>query len=137
MNDIVQAQWLRLMENAEDPQRVGRSTFVAPYAEMLQTAYAHRRLQVLFPWTGMWELHFSRCTEQRWTWDIPYIAPAKDGRFLVAGPSRSQVVGYAHSAEDAVGMVVDRLPRGCGRAFVGTPAELADYEDAHMPHVNP
>jgi hypothetical protein len=39
--------------------------------------------------------------------------------------------------EDAVGMVVDRLSRGCGRVFVGTPAELADYEDAHMPHVNP
>ncbi len=64
MNDIVQAQWLRLMENAEDPQRVGRSTFVAPYAEMLQTAYAHRRLQVRFPWTGMWEWK----TRSGWWW---------------------------------------------------------------------
>lgn len=107
---------------------MGRSMFVAPYLTMLRTAHAHPRLQVLFPWTGMWELHFSRCTEQRWTWDIPYIAPTKDGRFLVAGPLRSQVIGHADSADEAVQKVVDRLPPGCGKAFVGTPDDLAEFE---------
>ncbi|UGQ12060.1 DUF6193 family natural product biosynthesis protein [Yinghuangia sp. ASG 101] len=131
MNDVVQDQWLRLIANADDPQKMGRSMFVTPYATMLRTAYAHPRLRVLFPWTGMWELHFSRCTEQRCTWDIPYIAPTKDGRFLVAGPLRSQVVGHADSAHDAVALVVGRLPVGCGKAFVGTPEELAVHERNH------
>ncbi len=36
-------------------------------AELLEAAYAEPRLRQLFPWTGMGELHFSRCTEQRWT----------------------------------------------------------------------
>lgn len=128
MNDIVQDRWLSLIADADNPQYRGSSVFGAPYAELLRTAYAHPRLRVLFPWTGMWELHFSRCTEQRWTWDIPYISPAKDGRFLVAGPSRSQVVGYADSVDEAVQMVVDRLPANCGEAFVGTPDDLAEFE---------
>ncbi|UGQ14737.1 DUF6193 family natural product biosynthesis protein [Yinghuangia sp. ASG 101] len=128
MHDVVQDQWLRLLANAGDPRRIGRSMFVVPCATMLRTAYAHPRLQVLFPWMGMGELHFSWCTEQPWTWDIPYIAPTSDGRFLVAGPLRSQIVGHADSAHDAVAMVVDRLPPECGKAFVGTPAELVVHE---------
>ncbi|MGX1757120.1 DUF6193 family natural product biosynthesis protein [Streptomyces lydicus] len=33
--------------------------------ELLEAAYAEPRLRQLFPWTGMGELHFSRCAEQR------------------------------------------------------------------------
>ncbi|MFI0486592.1 DUF6193 family natural product biosynthesis protein [Actinomadura sp. 9N215] len=40
-------------------------------AELLDAAYAEPRLRELFPWTGMGELHFSRSTDQWWTWDIP------------------------------------------------------------------
>lgn len=76
----------------------------------------------------MGELHFSRCTEQRWTWDIPYIQPAAAGTYWVSGPRRTQTVGPAPTAQDAIAMVVQRLPAGCGPAFPGTPEELAAHE---------
>jgi hypothetical protein len=76
----------------------------------------------------MAELHFSRCTGKRWTWDIPYIGPTKDG-YMVQGPLRSQTVGPAATAADAIAMVVERLPPNCGPAFIGTPDELAAHEE--------
>ncbi|MCC2277267.1 DUF6193 family natural product biosynthesis protein [Streptomyces sp. ET3-23] len=96
--------------------------------ELLEAAYAEPRLRELFPWTGMGELHFSRCTEQRWTWDIPYIQPAAEGGYWVSGPSRSETVGPAATPQQAIAMVVERLPPNCGPAFVGTPEELAAHE---------
>ncbi|MBT2506546.1 hypothetical protein J7I98_11690 [Streptomyces sp. ISL-98] len=99
---------------------------------MLEAAYAEPRLRQLFPWTGMGELHFSRCTEQRWTWDIPYIQPAAEGEYWVSGPSRSESVGPAATPAQAVTMVVERLPPGCGPAFVGTPEELAIHDAAAL-----
>ncbi|WP_240450134.1 DUF6193 family natural product biosynthesis protein [Streptomyces sp. S1] len=102
-------------------------------ADLVAAAYSEPRLRQLFPWTGMWELHFSRCTEQRWTWDVPYIGPTAagpdhTGPYYVEGPSRTRRVGEAGTAREAVAMVVERLPPGCGPAFVGTPGELAAYE---------
>ncbi|MFE3179669.1 DUF6193 family natural product biosynthesis protein [Streptomyces violascens] len=35
---------------------------MAPFAELVRAAYAEPLLRQLYPWTGMWELHFSRCT---------------------------------------------------------------------------
>src|SRR5436190_15702482 len=109
-------------------------------AELLEAAYAEPRLRHLFPWTGMGELHFSRCTEQRWTWDIPYIQPAAGGTYLVSGPDRTQTVGPAATAQEAVAMVVERLPPGSGPAFVGTPEQLAAHggpSKDHPRHLNP
>lgn len=114
--DIIEAAWQTLLT----ARRVD--------GELLRTAYAESRLRQLFPWIGIGELHFSRCTEPRWTWDIPYIAPTMGGGFFVGGPLRSQSVGPAPTAQAAVAMVVNRLPPGCGRAFVGTPEELAEKE---------
>ncbi|MFI7316824.1 DUF6193 family natural product biosynthesis protein [Streptomyces venezuelae] len=99
-------------------------------AELLEAAYATPRLRQLFPWTGMGELHFSRCTEKRWTWDIPYIQPASEGTYWVSGPSRSESVGPAATAQEAIALVVARLPAHCGPAFAGTPEQLAAYEGA-------
>jgi hypothetical protein len=96
--------------------------------ELLEAAHAEPRLRRLFPWTGMGELHFSRCTAWPWTWDIPYIEPAADGTYLVSGPSRVQTVGPATTAQEAIAMVVDRIPPGIDRAFVGTREELAADE---------
>jgi hypothetical protein len=96
--------------------------------ELLEAAYAEPRLRQLFPWTGMGELHFSRCTEHRWTWDIPYVQPATGGAYWVAGPDRTQSVGPAATAQEAIAMVVERLPPGSGPAFVGTSEELAAHE---------
>ncbi|WP_257002399.1 DUF6193 family natural product biosynthesis protein [Streptomyces sp. WZ.A104] len=73
-------------------------------------------------------LDFSRCTEQRWTWDIPYIQPSAGGSYWVSGPLRSQTVGPAETVGEAVAMVLERLPVGCGPAFLGTPEELAAHE---------
>ncbi|MFI9031076.1 DUF6193 family natural product biosynthesis protein [Streptomyces sp. NPDC053560] len=55
-------------------------------SELVEAAYAEPRLRQLFPWTGMGELHFSRCTEKRWTWDIPYIQPTAEDTYRVSGP---------------------------------------------------
>jgi hypothetical protein len=97
-------------------------------AELLDAAYAEPRLRRLFPWTGMGELHFSRCTEWPWTWDVPYIEPAAGGTYLVSGPSRAETVGAAATAQEAVAMVVDRLPPGTSSVFVGTRAEFAAHQ---------
>ncbi|MFC9590056.1 DUF6193 family natural product biosynthesis protein [Streptomyces sp. NPDC056944] len=67
-----------------------------------------------------WELHFSRCTEMAYTWDVPYIGTLREGRYHVEGPHRSSPrIAETDSAQAAVAMVVDRLPPGCGPAFIG------------------
>lgn len=106
-------------------------------AELVAAAHAEPQLRQLFPWVGMWELHFSRCTEKRWTWDVPYIGataagPGHAGPSYVAGPLRTQKIGEAATAQEAVAMVVDRLPRNSGPAFTGSPEELAAYEQARQ-----
>ncbi|QDN84050.1 hypothetical protein FNV64_41525 [Streptomyces sp. S1A1-7] len=96
---------------------------------MVQVAYAEPQLRQLCPWAGMWELHFSRCTGFRPTWDIPYIGTLTDGRYYVEGPHRnSPRIAETDSAQAAVAMVIERLPPGCGPAFAGTAEELAAYE---------
>ncbi|MFZ3497241.1 DUF6193 family natural product biosynthesis protein [Streptomyces sp. 5.8] len=117
--DVVEAQWARLHSS----DRVD--------GHLVRAAYAEPRLRQLFPWVGMWELHFSRCTEHPSTWDVPYIAPRQGGGFVVAGPSRVESVGEADTAETAVKMVADRLPPGCGRAVVGNRHDLADLAGEH------
>jgi hypothetical protein len=94
-------------------------------AELLEAAYAEPRLRRLFPRTEMGELHLSRCTEWPWTRDVPYIQPAASGDYRVSGPSRAETVGPAATAQEAVAMVVDRLPPGTGSVFVGTREEFA------------
>ncbi|GDY70168.1 hypothetical protein SAV14893_095610 [Streptomyces avermitilis] len=101
--------------------------------ELIDAAYQEPRLRQLFPWTGMGELHFSRCTDPRWTWDIPYIQPAKGGGYWVSGPLRSESVGPAATAEQAVAMVIARLPSDASPAFVGTPEQLATHEASLTP----
>lgn len=100
--------------------------------ELIDAAYAEPRLRMLFPWTGMGELHFSRCTGTRWNWDVPHISPAVGGGYWVLGPSRSECAGQVDTAEQAIALVVEWLPAGCGPAFVGTPEELAAYEASHQ-----
>jgi hypothetical protein len=113
---VVEAGW----QDVRDDGRVR--------AELLEAAYAEPSLRQLFPWTGMGELHFSRCSEWPWTWDVPYIQPAAGRAYQVSGPSRSETVGPAATAREAVAMVVERLPPGTGAVFVGGPNQLAARE---------
>ncbi|MET9514695.1 DUF6193 family natural product biosynthesis protein [Streptomyces sp. NPDC002994] len=125
---VVEAAWQELLGDDAD--------YVS--ADLVAAAYAEPRLRELFPWVGMGELHFSRCTEERWTWDVPYIRPMAGGRdhtgpgpYSVEGPSRIQTIhraGKAETAQRAVAMVVERLPEGCGPAFAGTPEEWASAQ---------
>lgn len=116
--DIIETAWQTLLNS----HRVD--------GELLRTAYAAPQLRQLFPWVGIGELHFSRCTEPRWTWDIPYIVPTMGPGFLVGGPSRSHPASPAPTAEAAIAMVLNRLPPDCGPAFIGTPEELAESEQS-------
>jgi hypothetical protein len=110
---VIEVEWMKLR--------------AADYVDgdLVRAAYAEPRLRQLFPWVGMWELHFSRCTEHPWAWDVPYITPRRGGGFVVAGPSRVESVGETDTAEAAVEMVADHLPPGCGRAVVGNRHDLA------------
>jgi hypothetical protein len=122
--DVVELAWQELL-NAD---RVS--------AELVAAAYAEPQLRQLFPWVGMWELHFSRCTEKHWTWDVPYIGPKAAGPDHVGPyyvrPLRTQKVGEAATAQEAVAMVVDRLPPNSGRAFIGSREELAAFEQTQQ-----
>ncbi|MFJ8596949.1 DUF6193 family natural product biosynthesis protein [Streptomyces sp. NPDC093598] len=129
MTNTVEAAWRRILTTAGEPRRPEESPLAAPFAELVLVAHAEPLLRQLYPWAGMWELHFSRCTEIRHTWDLPYIGTLGDGRYYVDGPSRtSPRIAETDSAQAAVAMVVDRLPPHCGPAFIGNAEELAAYE---------
>ena len=59
--------------------------------------------------------------------DHGVVPPDGSGCPLGSG-ERSESVGPAATPAQAVMMVVERLPPGCGPAFVGTPAELAIHD---------
>uniref|UniRef100_UPI0031DC9BBE DUF6193 family natural product biosynthesis protein n=1 Tax=Streptomyces hawaiiensis TaxID=67305 RepID=UPI0031DC9BBE len=131
MTNTVEAAWHKILTAAGEPHRPERSPLADPFAELVPVAHAEPLLRQLYPWTGMWELHFSRCTEIRHTWDIPYIGILGDGRYYVEGPRRTSLrIAETDSAQAAVAMIIDRLPPHCGPAFVGNAEELAAYERA-------
>ncbi|WP_254211829.1 DUF6193 family natural product biosynthesis protein [Streptomyces sp. ADI95-16] len=91
--------------------------------ELVRAAHAEPLLRQLHPSSSHQNLHFSRCTGD-WSWDVPFVIHLPGGRYLVVGPSRSQIVGEADTAEEAIALVVGGLPPGCGPAIVGRREEL-------------
>ncbi|MFI2415793.1 DUF6193 family natural product biosynthesis protein [Streptomyces sp. NPDC018947] len=131
MTNTVEAAWHKILTTAGESRQPEESPLFAPFAELVLVAHAVPLLRQLYPWTGMWELHFSRCTESRYTWDIPYIGTLRDGRYYVEGPSRtSPRIAETDSAQAAIAMVIDHLPPHCGPAFIGNAEELVAYERA-------
>ncbi|WP_225800256.1 DUF6193 family natural product biosynthesis protein [Streptomyces sp. NK15101] len=131
MTSTVDAAWQKVLTTYGEPVPPEGSPLRKSFAALARVAHAEPALRRLHPWTGMWELHFSRCTERDYTWDVPYIGTLGDGRYYVEGPSRrSPRIAVTDSARAAVAMVVDRLPPGCGPAFVGNAGELAAHERA-------
>ncbi|MEU8763711.1 DUF6193 family natural product biosynthesis protein [Streptomyces sp. NPDC048659] len=131
MTNTVDAAWHKALTRYSERPRSEESPLLKPFAELVRVAHAQPLLRQLFPWTGMWELHFSRCTEMKYTWDVPYICTLADGLYYVEGPLRScPRIAETDSAQDAVAMVIDRLPPGCGPAFTGNAGELDAYEKA-------
>ncbi|MEV7068526.1 DUF6193 family natural product biosynthesis protein [Streptomyces collinus] len=111
MTNTAEAAWHKILTTAGEPRRQEESPLAAPFAELVLVAHAEPLLRQLYPWTGMWELHFSRCTDIRHTWDVPYIGTLGEGRYYVEGPSRnSPRIAETDSAQAAVAMVIDRLP---------------------------
>lgn len=90
---------------------------------LVRAAHAEPLLRQPHPSSSHQDLHFSRCTGE-WPWDVPFVMHLPGGRYLVVGPSRSQIVGEADTAEEAVALVVGGLPSGCGPAIVGRREEL-------------
>ncbi|MFH9015596.1 DUF6193 family natural product biosynthesis protein [Streptomyces sp. NPDC017943] len=111
--DVVEASWQQLLHRADMD------------AGLVRAAYAEPLLRQLHPSSSHQDLHFSRCTGE-WSWDVPFIMHLSGGRYLAAGPSRGQIVGEADTAEEAVALVVDALPPGCGPAVIGRRKELVE-----------
>lgn len=132
MTDIVEAQWQKFLTTAGEPQLPVGAPPLEPFLDLVRAAYAEPRLRELYPWTSHWSLGFSRCTGFRWTMDIPIVFGLNGGGYRVeqpiSGPYDTERIGDVSTAQEGVAMVVDRLPPGCGPAFIGTQEELAAYE---------
>jgi Family of unknown function (DUF6193) len=106
---------------------------------LIEAAYAQPALRVLFPFTNLGSLNFSRCTRFPYSWDLPVIDtipraweppidPGAEVRFTISWPPNSPYgtghIADASSAAEAVAIVVAHLPAGCGPAIDGTAEDL-------------
>ncbi|MCU7825300.1 DUF6193 family natural product biosynthesis protein [Kitasatospora sp. DSM 101779] len=93
---------------------------------LVEAAYADDVIRSLFPMVSHGSLQFSRCTRFPWSRDLPSVFPNGSAGFRVMRlhePGNS-TIGEVLSADEAVRMVRDNLPVGCGPAVDGTPDDL-------------
>lgn len=115
---VVALAWHRLRKAAAE-----QPTF-EPFGNLVEAAYARPELRVLFPFTSHGSLHLSQCTGYPFTWTLPFVDHLAEGRYLVCGPTRRDVIGEADTADQAVTLVAANLPGGCGPAVAGTANDL-------------
>jgi hypothetical protein len=112
----VEWQWDRLEESMKSGDH---KVALLP---LVVAARKRNELKVLFPFTSLIRLCFSRCTGFPYSGDCPHAAPAEDGLFLVFDASE-QIVGKGN-VETAVQTLIDHLPPNCGPARKGTAEDL-------------
>ncbi|MET8000988.1 DUF6193 family natural product biosynthesis protein [Nonomuraea glycinis] len=111
--DVVAVQWRFVRRDARDSSVEGVHALV-------EAAHARPQLRQLLPVLSHWSLHFSMCTGYPYIWKIPFVDPLSNGRYRVSGPARNVDIGEVDSADEAIALVVARLPTGCGPAVEGT-----------------
>jgi hypothetical protein len=90
----------------------------------LDIASKNEILNQLYPFTSMNTFHFSRCTGFPFTKDCPAVFPILNIKdeleyYEVRMPKTKQLVGKGN-AEEVLQIVLDNLPKNCGRAVKGT-----------------
>lgn len=115
--EAVTVQWRLLLEGLH--QESNRFAHARSTLTVAQAAYDEPTLRQLYPFLSHGSLHLSTCTGFRYSWNVPFVDPLSDGRYRVGGPSRGIVIGEADTAPEAITMVVDGLPAGCGPAVAG------------------
>lgn len=84
---------------------------------LVEAAYRSPELSTLFPMVSHGSLQFRRLTVSDPGSDIPSIFPAGEGRWSVYGPWGEDVPARtADTVDEAVRLVVEGLPEGCGSA---------------------
>ena len=101
--------------------------------EFVKIAFNTNELRQLFPFTSLNRFCFSRCTGYPYTDDCPYVQPVKNGMYIVQGLKEGD--SEPLSAQEAVKVILNNLPKGCGPAVDGTaetinPANKANSADA-------
>lgn len=93
--------------------------------ELVKYAATRPELRMLFPYTSMYTLCFSRCTGYPYSGDLPHIEPVEDGKYQVSDRSL-RVLGIGN-IEEVVSIMIENLPAGCGPAVPGTAEDLAQH----------
>ncbi|MCT9006697.1 DUF6193 family natural product biosynthesis protein [Streptomyces rhizosphaerihabitans] len=96
--------------------------------DLIRAAYAEPRLRALFPFTSHGSLQFSRCTGWPFSYDVSKIHPLGGDRYAVQHRGEKFAMVPAYTAQEAVALVVARMPETWGPAVAGTEHELRDRE---------
>ncbi|GAB3248996.1 DUF6193 family natural product biosynthesis protein [Kineosporia babensis] len=127
---VVDLRWRNLLTGLQkdtvsaDPGIRARGQDALPLAE---AAAAEPQLRQLSPYLSHYTLHFSRCTGQPPTADVPFVVPLGED-YEVRGNwtiDRFQTLGRATTAQQAVALVLNHLPPRCGPAVSGTSETFA------------
>ncbi|MFF3403780.1 DUF6193 family natural product biosynthesis protein [Streptomyces sp. NPDC002659] len=86
-------------------------------SELTAAAHAQPRLQKLFPIASHGWLHFSRCTRDPFSHDLPKVGPVDGGWRVYAADART--IGDVATAVEAAALVVAHLPDDIGPAVEG------------------
>ncbi|GGQ87345.1 DUF6193 family natural product biosynthesis protein [Couchioplanes azureus] len=108
---VVATQWQLLREAADQ----------APwpeYRELLDAAYAEPKLRQLYPYTSHWALKFSTTTGYPFSPNAVCVE-TQNGQFVVRTSWDGVVLGQPTTAEEAVSLVLSRLPSDVGPATAG------------------